>query len=495
MSTFTPSLSKSRYLAGLQCHKLLWFHYNAKDEIPGVSQHTQAIFDQGHLVGQFAKQLFPGGIEIACSYDDFPGMLKQTREALRLRKPIFEAALQARHVFARADILMPVEKDEWDIIEVKSSAEVKDVNLQDLAFQKYTYENAGLKVGKCFLMYIDNKYVRRGDIEPDKLFVLKDVTKNVAPLVQHVKNNVEKMLETIRLKKHPDIPIGVYCSDPYDCALMELCWKFLPEDNVLTLYRMRKQRGFDLIYKGITDIKNLPPDFALSKTQQIQVDSIKSGKPHIDKEEIGGFLGKVEYPMCFLDFETFMTAIPMFDLVRPYQKVPFQYSLHVLQSGKSKPDHYGFLSDGSADPRPIILEQLASRLGDKGSILCYRAQFETGILQECSDVYKKYAQWYKGIEGRIVDLLGPFSSFAYYHPGQHGTASIKAVLPALTGKSYEDLEIAEGETASNEYLRVTFGTNIDPKDKQKVYQQLEEYCKLDTQAMVDVLRELQKISY
>ncbi|MGA2624709.1 MAG: DUF2779 domain-containing protein [Bacteroidota bacterium] len=494
MSPFTPSLSKSKYLAGLQCHKLLWYHYNAKDKIPPPDQHTQAIFDQGHLVGQFAKRLFPGGVEIEASYNDFPGMLKQTREALLQRKPIFEAALQAQHAFARADILNPVGKNAWDIIEVKSSTEVKDVNLEDIAFQKYTYENAGLKVGKCFVMYINNKYVRKGDIEPEKLFIQEDVTKAIEPISKHVKKNIETMLKTIQQKTYPDIPIGTYCSEPYGCALKELCWDFLPEDNVLTLYGMRKERKFALIYDGIIDIKNLPSDFALSKTQQIQVDAIKTGKPHIDKGEITKFLGTIEYPAYFLDFETFMTAIPMFDLVRPYQKVPFQYSLHVLQSEKSSPEHYWFLSDGTADPRPIILEQLAARLGDKGSIVCYKASFEKGTLKDCSEVYGKYAKWYERMESRILDLLKPFETFAYYHPGQHGTASIKAVLPALTGKGYENLDIAEGETASNEYLRVTFGTDIDPEDKQKVFKQLEVYCKLDTQAMVDVLGELRRIS-
>lgn len=494
MSPFTPSLSKSKYLAGLQCHKLLWYHYNAKEKIPPPDEHTQAIFDQGHLVGQLAKRLFPGGIEIEASYSDFPGMLNQTSEALLRRKPIFEAALQAQHAFARADILNPVGTNAWDIIEVKSSTEVKDVNLEDIAFQKYTYENAGLKVGKCFVMHINNKYVRKGDIEPEKLFVQEDVTKIVEPIVKEVKKNIEEMLETIRLKKHPDIPIGTYCGEPYGCPLIELCWGFLPEDSVVTLHRLREERKFGLINDGIIDIKNLPSDFALSKTQQIQVDAIKTGKPHIDKGEIRKFLGKIEYPAYFLDFETFMTAIPIFDLVRPYQKVPFQYSLHVQQSEKSKPEHYWFLSDGSLDPRPIILEQLAGRLGDRGSIVSYNAQFEKGTLKDCSDVYGQYAKWYKGIDGRIVDLLEPFRSFAYYHPGQHGTASIKAVLPALTGKSYEHLEIAEGGTASQEYLRVTFGTNVDPDDKQKVYKQLEEYCKLDTQAMVDALAELRRIA-
>ena len=494
MPAFAPSLSKSKYLAGLQCQKLLWYHYNAKDKIPPPDEHTQAIFDQGHLVGQLAKRLFPGGIEIEASYNDFPGMLKQTKEALLRRKPIFEAALQANRAFARADILNPVGAHSWDIIEVKSSTEVKDVNLEDIAFQKYTYENAGLKVGKCFIMYINNKYVRKGDIEPEKLFIQEDVTRAIDPISRHVKKNIETMLETIRRKTHPDIPIGSYCSDPYDCALRQLCWSFLHEDNVFTLYRMRKQRGFELIENGITEITKLPSDFSLSETQQVQVDSIKAGKPHIDKGKIKEFLGTVDYPIYFLDFETFMTAIPLFDLVRPYQQVPFQYSLHVIRSAKSRPEHYGFLSDGTADPRPIILEQLAARLGDTGSIVSYNASFEKGTLKNCSDVYEKYSKWYEGIEGRIIDLLEPFRSFAYYHPGQHGTASIKAVLPALTGKGYENLAIAEGGTASEEYLRVTFGENVEPEDKRKVYVQLEEYCKLDTQAMVDVLGELRRIS-
>jgi hypothetical protein len=493
LRAFSLFISKSKYLSGLQCHKLLWFQYNAKDHIPAFDAQTQAIFDQGHLVGQLAKKLYPGGIEIAGRVNDFGKILELSKGALNQRKPLFEVAFKSENAYARADILNPVGKNDWEIIEVKSSTEVKDVNLHDLALQRYAYEGAGLSITKCFILHINNEYVRKGEVEPKKLFTNTDMTVEVEALMKTVRPNLETMVDVIRQKRQPDIEIGLHCNDPYGCPLQELCWKFLPEHNPLTLYYFKKEKAFELIHDGHLDIRKLPESVSLSEKQDIQVSALQSHKPHVDKAGIRDFLDHLEYPVYYLDFETFGTAIPLFEDVKPYEQIPFQFSLHIVEGEGKKPKHESFLADGASDPRPEILTMLKKLLGDKGSIVAYNAPFEKDKLSKASAIFKEYAKWYQGIEPRFVDLLSPFKSFYYYHPDQCGSASIKAVLPALTGKSYEGLEIAEGGTASLEYLRVTFG-DVDEGERQKVSRQLEKYCALDTEGMVLIVEELEKLA-
>ena len=493
MKQFSPFLSKSKYLSGLQCHKLLWFQYNAKDQIPAFDAQTLAIFDQGHLVGELAKKLYPGGIEIAGAANDFGKILETSKEALSQRRPLFEAAFKSGNAFARADILNPVGKTDWEIVEVKSSTEVKEVNLHDLALQRYAYEGAGLSITKCYILHINNEYVRKGEVDPKKLFTKAEVTEQVQALMKTVRPNLETMVDVIRQKRQPDVEIGPHCNDPYGCPLQEVCWKFLPEHNPLTLYYFKKEKGFELIHDGHLDIRKLPPSVGLTDKQQIQIDALQNRKPHIDKEGIRDFLDLLKYPVYYLDFETFGTAIPLFDDVKPYEQIPFQFSLHIVEADGKKPKHESFLANGTSDPRPEILERLRKLLGTDGSIVAYNAPFEKDKLNKASSVFEQYAKWYQGIEPRFVDLLTPFKSFYYYHPDQFGSASIKAVLPALTGKSYEALEIAEGGTASLEYLRITFG-DVEEKERHKVRENLETYCALDTEGMILIINRLKELS-
>jgi hypothetical protein len=485
-------VSKSKYLSGLQCHKLLWHHYSAKDQIPEVDAATQSIFDQGHIVGEYAKKLFPDGAEVGKDVNDFEQVLTLSSKALAFRKPLFEAAFKSNNAYARPDILNPIGKDQWDIIEVKSSTEVKEINLHDLALQRFAYEGAGLKIAKCFILHINNKYVRHGEIEPKKLFKQVDVTKEVGKLTSSVPPNLKEMLRVIGEKKFPVVEIGPHCNDPYDCPLHDKCWAFLPENNPLTLYYFKKKKAFELIHSRNLDILSLPKTVKLSDKQQIQVKALRSGKPHIEPEGIKEFLAQLNYPIFYLDFETMATAIPLFDNVRPYQQVPFQFSVHIMEKPRSKPRHESYLADGKRDPRPEILKRLKGLLGDQGSIVAYNASFETNILKVCCEVFSNYSEWFSTIQKRIVDLLAPFKSFYYYHPDQQGSASIKSVLPVLTGKGYEGMEIAEGGTASQEYLRVTYG-EVEPKEKERVRRNLENYCRLDTEGMTMIVETLHRL--
>lgn len=359
--------------------------------------------------------------------------------------------------------------------------------------QRYAYEGAGLSITKCYILHINNEYVRKGEVDPKKLFTKAEVTEQVQALMKTVRPNLETMVDVIRQKRQPDVEIGPHCNDPYGCPLQEVCWKFLPEHNPLTLYYFKKEKGFELIHDGHLDIRKLPPSVGLTDKQQIQIDALQNRKPHIDKEGIRDFLDLLKYPVYYLDFETFGTAIPLFDDVKPYEQIPFQFSLHIVEADGKKPKHESFLANGTSDPRPEILERLRKLLGTDGSIVAYNAPFEKDKLNKASSVFEQYAKWYQGIEPRFVDLLTPFKSFYYYHPDQFGSASIKAVLPALTGKSYEALEIAEGGTASLEYLRITFG-DVEEKERHKVRENLETYCALDTEGMILIINRLKELS-
>ena len=170
-SSSLPYISKSRFLDGLQCPKLLWSAYNAKHLFPQVDTSLQAVFNQAHEVGALAKRLFPNGIEIETAPSDFEGAIRFTRAALALGRPIFEAAASANGGYARADILNPVGADEWDLIEVKSTTGMKDVHVPDRAFQKWVFTAAGIKIRRCVLCHVNNGFVRRGEIEPEKFLL------------------------------------------------------------------------------------------------------------------------------------------------------------------------------------------------------------------------------------------------------------------------------------------------------------------------------------
>ena len=487
-----PTISKSKFMNGLQCHKLLWYAYNRKEEIPEPDAATMAKFEQGYLIGDYAKKLFPDGIEVAKGIVGFAEVLPASKNAARLRKPMFEAAFQYGGAYARADILEPVPGNKWDLIEVKSTNEVKDHHYHDVALQKYVYDGAGIDIRRCYLMHLNREYVRRGDIDPRKLFVKEDITKEVKSILDEIAPNLRKMAAVLKRSATPDVPIGPHCSDPIDCPLTDMCWGFLPKHNVTELYRGGKKQ-YELIDKGILRLADIPADFRLTCSQQIQVKVVRAGKPHVDAEAISEFLTSLKYPLYFLDFETFASGVPLIDNARPYQQIPFQYSLHILDSSHAKAVHHSYLAEGPLDPRPDILKGLRPLLGSKGSIVTFNSSFETARLNEMSRDYPEYRGWYERIKLRIVDLIVPFRRFAYYHPDQEGTASIKKVLPALTGRSYGDLNVHEGGTASLEFLHVTFG-QVTAEERDRVRKDLLVYCGLDTEGMIDILRALGRIA-
>jgi hypothetical protein len=412
----------------------------------------------------------------------------ETGRAILERRPLFEAAFAFHGGYARTDIINPVSNDAWDLIEVKSTTKLKDEHLQDIAFQAWILEGAGLKIRRCYLCHINNKFVRKGKIDPQKFFTLEDVTASVSEISRNIESQLKTMRRTIGLQAHPEIQIGPHCDSPNTCPMHDHCWSFLPEASVFTLYRGGK-KNFQLFQEGIHHLKKIPADFPLTDNQAIQRSTLLADRPHIDRPALAIFLNQIKYPVSFLDFETIGTAIPLFDGVRPYQQLPFQFSLHILNSENAKLEHHQFLAEGMNDPRLEFMRRLCGTLPKAGSVVTYNASFEKGRLKECCDLLPEFQSWFRKVEPRIVDLLPPFRSFHYYHPRQNGSASMKAVLPVVTGKSYQDLDIQEGGTASLEFQRITFG-DVSKAERAKVRKQLEDYCCLDTKGMAWIVEKL-----
>jgi hypothetical protein len=485
------TITKSRFLTGRQCLKRLWITVYQPERIPPPDEAARHRFTEGYLIDRLAKTRFPDGIDIPS--ENFLENIEQTRDWLARRRPLFEAGFQAGDLSGRADILNPVPGGAWDLIEVKSSTTVKEVHVEDVAFQRHCYKAAGLTIRRTFLMHIDNGYVRRGDIDPDRLLLKEDVTDRVEKTGDGIDAALLPLRRTLASPTCPPIDIGPHCTSPYVCPLYDECWGFLPENNVFTLYH-GGPKSLELYQSGVLALKDIPAGWPLSWRQKIQVACAAGGRAHVDGQKIKEFLNTLRHPLSFLDFETFGTAIPPYDHVSPYQPIPFQFSLHVVSAPGAQAVHESFLAQGADDPRPVFLKALMEALPRSGSVVVYNQTFEKSVLAALAAVFPKNTRWVENVINRLADLLVPFRAFYYYHPRQHGSASLKSVLPALTGQSYAGLGISDGLAASREFIYITFGElygqSVSEKEREDIRRDLLEYCGLDTEAMIRILEKL-----
>jgi hypothetical protein len=407
------------------------------------------------------------------------------------RVPLFEASFGHRVTSVRADILEPIGRDEWDLIEVKSSTGVEGGHLQDAAFQANVIRSASVKLRRCFIAHLNRDYIQRGELDVKKLFVLENVSREIERLVPNINTGLGEFNRFRTTARPPSVAVGSQCETPYHCPLYDFCWRHLPQANVFTLYR-GGQKAAKLYRSGVVQIAKIPRDILLTQNQQIQRKTVISKRPYVQVPLIGRFLRKLKYPLALLDFETYNPAIPLFDGLGPYQQVPFQFSCHVVEAPGVEPEWRSHLSKHANDPRREFMKELQKQLPSEGSIVVYNAAFEKGRLRECSTFLPEFKRWYQKIEPRFLDLLDPFRQFNYYHPDQHGSASIKAVLPVLTGRTYDDLVIRNGATAAIRYMQVTFGQS-KPEERKAVWADLEKYCGQDTLAMLWIIDALTQL--
>ena len=483
-------LSKSSFIKGLQCEKHLYlykYHYGEMDEF---SEMQKAIFQRGTDVGVLAQKLFPGGIEgTEGSPPAYKKGIKRTDDLIQQGgEIIYEAAFQFNEVLSIADIIVK-EKNKWNIYEVKSSTSISETYLNDAALQYYVISNSGIEINDFSIIYINNQYIRNGELDINELFTIESVINYILPLQNFVEENVERLKEVISKREVPGIDIGEHCHNPYTCSFFNYCRKHIPEDSIFDFSGMHLKKKYELYHDGIIKLDDVSDDYKLTKNNGIQLDVYRSGEPLIDKDAITNFISDLEYPLYFMDFESFQPAVPLYDNSKPYQQIPFQYSIHFKDKKEGELKHFEFLAEPGEDTRIKFIEGLLNDAKGKGDIVVYNKSFEITRLKEIARDFPQFADEIEKLILRIKDLMIPFQRKYYYAPEMKGSYSIKAVLPSLVPElSYNELEINEGGLASITFESLQ--TETDMMIIAETKKQLLEYCKLDTLAMVKILEKL-----
>ncbi len=490
MARNSSGLSKSLILKGLQCPKALWLSKNPPAFDLPPRPDLEAKFAAGTKVGLLAQRLFPGGIEVPYEGMSFPAQLARTRELIDRGAPvIYEASFSFSAIFVKVDILVR-DGDAWQIHEVKMGTGVKPVNLDDVAIQHYVLNGCGLKISADYLVHIDTDYVRQGELDVTRLFKSADITAKVMARQQGLPEAVRECRQVLGAAREPATAIGPHCHTPWDCDFIPYCWRDIPENSVFDL-RGTGADKFALYRQGLLRFHELPLD-QLNARQRQQVEATLTRKDVIDTEKLREFLDSLWFPLCCLDFETSNDPVPLFDGTRPYQQVPFQFSIHLRKTRGAKLEHHEFLAPPASDPRRRLAEGLLAVIPEDACILVYNQSFEKGVIGRLAEQFADIEVDLLKRAENIRDLMEPFRQRHIYCWQFNGSYSIKEVLPVLAPElSYGDLDVADGQAAMRAYRMLKEAS--DPAEQDRLRQALLAYCRQDTLAMVRILDALESV--
>jgi len=484
-------ISKSKFMSGVQCLKRLYFLVHEPQLAAQPDGADEAIIEQGREVGLLARQLFPGGVE-ADGSGGLGEAIRKTRELIMNQEvpAIFEAVFGHQDVIVKADILQRRKEGHWRLVEVKSTADLKEHHLEDVAIQSYVLSHSDLKLASAWLAHINRNYVLAGTtVDPRKFFLFRNLTERVRDLQPALVFQLRSQFRVLAMPTPPGVPTGPHCINPVVCEFFRHCNHAKPKDYIGYIPRLHARAIEQLEQMGIESIHDIPADFELSEFQRRACTAMRTGQPWFS-EELKTEFESLSYPLYFMDFETVNPAIPRFPGMHPYDHLPFQWSVHMQKQPGAAPEHLEFLAKDSGDPRRAFISSLCEALGEHGSIIVYNQQFESERLWELAGWLPKYTQRIRDIQGRLWDLL-PAVRNHVYHPAFGGSFSLKAVLPALVPEmTYEGMEVPNGQAAGLAW-ETMIGGSMGEAERQAKRQALLEYCGQDTLALVRLLEALQ----
>ncbi len=490
-------LSKSEYMMYLKHPAWVWYKKHDKAKLPEIDAATQAMFDAGAAFEAYAEQRFENGHKLGFdNYQEYLDLPDRTRAVLAGDTDIL---LQGRfvgdHITCICDGVVKVDQETLDIYEIKSSTKVKDEHISDLGFQLVVLEQAGWRVRNVHIIHVDTAYTRQGDIDPFGISLSVDVTDRVKETRTSTRHAIDEAWKVLQQSEPPDISPRHASATGFNdwLEIFKHIHGGIDDASIYNLFLADSKLIGQLEDAHVETIADIPEYIDLGKKQRWHVAAVKTGKQHIDPNQITQFISGLAYPVHFLDYETAGGVVPPFNGMRPYEQLPFQYSLHILHSPGGEPEHYEYLHTQPTDPVPDLLQRLEEDVESTGTVLVWNERFERRCNELMGRIHPEYAAFLEDINARLEDLMLPFSSGWFIDERFGGSASLKRVLPVLAPElSYQELDIQDGGNAQRSWMHAILEDAAN-ETSETLFEQLRHYCGLDTLAMVHIFHRLYKL--
>ena len=464
-------LTKTDFIVFLDAPRHLWAIKNNRLTKKEIDTFLQHLFEQGYEVEELAEQYIK---------DILVPQYKVTQEKFLFQPTCIDGLFEAR---ADALIFNSI-SSKWDIYEIKSTNDISKQHKYDATFQ-YLVFNKKYEIGDIYILHLNKEYCRRGDLNLKELFKITNINEDIEKLKEEVNQLRFEALEVMQLE---DYKQALACIKPKECPCPDLCHTDLPEYSIYDICgftgSVKKVRELESL--GIKSIYDIPKTFDLAPSYRRQVDVAQSGVVFFDKEYIQNDLNGIEFPIYFIDYESYNPAIPQYDGYKPYDQIPFQWSLHIQREKGGGLEHYEFIETEAIDPIPNFLNSLSGVIGNTGSIVVWNKSFEGKQNERMGEIHPEFKELCENMNGRIYDLMDIFQGGYYADPKCKGSYSIKKVLPVLVPElSYHGMEIGDGATAMSSWKEMVFGS-LPEIEKVTIKNNLLKYCELDTMAMVRI---------
>ena len=485
-------LSKSSFVRSVQCLKsfhLYKHHYYLKDPI---SKDKQAIFSRGIDVGKLAQQLFPGGIDVSPeNIRDYEQSVERTRQLIDSGENIiYEAAFIYNEVLVAVDLLVK-ENNQWFAYEVKSSLKISGAYVLDASLQYYVIKNCLPQLEDFFIVVLNGDYILEDELKIDELFRKKSILVDAKKNLSFIENRVSAAKSIAENPRIPDIKIGAHCFKPYVCDFFGSCWKNIPDKNIFTLNSLGIEKQLELYEQGIININDIRDLKGIAESLQKQVLSFQQQSKIIDHQKINVFLNEVKYPLAFFDIELYTPAIPVFKGTKPYQQLPFLFSIHVLNTSESNLNHDYFYALPGEDPRLSFVESCINKLKNIETIIVFDDNLERTIINALIKQFPNHQTELELIRSKLLDISTIFTQLHYFEPSCIGSFTLKNLYSKIIGDAmFEQLKISSGTQASYTYNALQKEENEIIKNASE--NDLIEYCKADTFACAQLFKHIQK---
>lgn len=483
-------LTKTDFIQYLNCPESLWLLKNKPEayEKGEFSLFLEKLIKEGYEVEEYAKSLFPGGIDLPeNSTPEF------TKQQLTTGNSVFfqPSFLTDKGVFARIDVLEKLPDDTYHIYEIKSASSIKKGKLEDACFQKYVLTECAYTVSKVSIIHLKKEYIKHGNIVPSELLDIVEVTESVDKIYSAIVNDINAASNFIRKEAIDETQCSCkYKTRSNHCDTFAYFNKDVPEFSIYEIPRISVKKITELVDNNQLGILDVPTTFALSDIQQMRVESVRQKQVLINKSAIAKTLANLKFPLHFVDYETFPTAIPKLDNMAPHNHLVFQVSIHSMQADGNL-THFEWLGDKLEQPFDM-LQKMETFTGYTGTFISWNAPFEVGRNKDMMEWIPQLKAYLNYMNTYMFDLMTVFKT-DYVDYRFHGSNSIKKVLPVLCPQfSYSDIEVQDGTMALDTWGRMILDKNFN-EDIKETRKNLLAYCKLDTLAMVEIYKVLTRL--